>query len=197
MATQTEPTSPDVPDVEPGQAWRDWEGFPLDVAVDDKEREWRNWMGIAIGPVGLLSIMAIILSAFALAASDSGTNATAGMMAATAGGGALGNTAAPLSKPESIKLAVKADDEHGRLGPDGKWHDAFLPADFKVHAGDKVTVTVENYDGGAHSFTSPALGVSATIPAGSMSHPRRTTFTFNAPKKTGRYAWWCAMPCDP
>ena len=101
------------------------------------------------------------------------------------------------AKPEAIKLAVKADDEHGRLGPDGKWHDAFLPADFTVHAGAKVTVTVSNYDGGAHTFTSPAMHLNAVIPAGSMQHPHETTFTFTAPKQAGRYAWWCAMPCDP
>jgi plastocyanin len=77
------------------------------------------------------------------------------------------------------------------------WHDAFLPADFKVRPGAKVTVTVENYDGGAHTFTSPSLAVNATLPAGSLSHPHQTTFTFTAPKKAGRYAWWCAMPCDP
>jgi hypothetical protein len=23
------------------------------------------------------------------------------------------------------------------------------------------------------------------------------TFTFTAPKKAGRYQWWCAVPCDP
>jgi plastocyanin len=155
-------------------------------------------MKIAIGLVGLLSLTAIILSVFALAASNSGTNASAAAPATvSAGGSALGSAAAPLPAPQTIKVAVKADDEHGRLGPDGKWHDAFLPADFKVHPGAKVTVTVENYDGGAHTFTSPSLAVNATLPAGSLSHPHQTTFTFTAPKKAGRYAWWCAMPCDP
>jgi hypothetical protein len=197
MATQVEPNSSNgvVHDIPEG--WRGWTGVSPDGPEDDKERAWRDWMGIAIGLVGLLSIMAIILSVFALAASNSGTSASAGAVVASAGGGALASTAAPLAKPETINIAVKADDEHGRLGPDGKWHDAFLPADFKVHPGAKVTVTVENYDGGAHSFTSPSLGVSATIPAGSMSQPHETTFSFTAPKKAGRYAWWCAIPCDP
>jgi plastocyanin len=205
MAAQTEPTSPDVAEVGNGQAWRSWEGLPPDVppdvAVGDEEREWRNWMGIAIGLVGLLSVMAIILSAFALAASSSGNNAApttvSGTGAPGANAGALGATTAPLAKPEAIKLAVKADDEHGRLGPDGTWHDAFLPADFTVRPGAKVTVTVANYDGGAHTFTSPSLGLNGVIPAGSMQHPHETTFTFTAPKTAGRYAWWCAMPCDP
>jgi plastocyanin len=197
MATQVEPRASNEVSHEIPEGWRGWDGFPPDIVVDDKERDWRSWMAIAIGLVGLLSVMAIIMSVFALAASNSGTTAIASPLTATAGGGALGDAAAPLSRPQTIKVAVKADDEHGRLGPDGKWHDAFLPADFKVHPGAKVTVTVENHDGGAHTFTSPSLRVNAAIPAGSMSHPHQTTFTFTAPNKAGRYAWWCAIPCDP
>jgi plastocyanin len=204
MSAQTESISPDIAEAEKAQAWRTWEGLPPDVPTDvaagDDEREWRTWMAIAIGLVGVLSITAIILSAFALAASnpsEPATPAATDNAAAAVNAGALGSTTAPLAKPEAIKLAVKADDEHGRLGPDGKWHDAFLPADFTVHAGAKVTVTVTNYDGGAHTFTSPAMHLNAVIPAGSMQYPHETTFTFTAPKQAGRYAWWCAMPCDP
>jgi membrane fusion protein, multidrug efflux system len=200
MATQVEPDSPNGTEHAPEPTWREWEGIPIDAAQLAKaDRKWHDWMGIAVGLVGLLSITAVIMSAFALAASKSGSNAparsTANSSASTAG--ALGATAAPLAAPQTINVAVKADDERGRLGPDGKWHDAFLPADFKVHPGAKVTVTVANYDGGAHTFTSPSLGVNATLPAGSMKHPHQTTFTFTAPKKAGRYAWWCAIPCDP
>jgi hypothetical protein len=195
MAARTEPTSPDAPAVDDAQTWRAWEGLPPDVVVADGEREWRTWMGIAIGLVGLVSIMAIILSAFALAASSSGNNAAPTMIGGTgalaSNAGAPGSTAAPLAKPEAVRLAVKADDEHGRLGPDGKWHDAFLPADFTVHAGAKVTVTVTNYDGGAHTFTSAALHLNAVIPAGSMQHPRVTTFTFTAPKADTRGGAQC------
>lgn len=197
MATQTDPNSTDDAARVSEQAWRDWEDVGPDTAETEKDRAWRSWMTVAIGLVGLLSITAIILSVFALANSNSQTNVSAGPVTGSGVGGTLGNTAAPLPAPQTIKVAVKADDEHGRLGPDGKWHDAFLPADFKVHPGAKVTVTFENYDGGAHTFTSPSLGVNTAIPAGSMSHPHQTTFTFTAPKKAGRYAWWCAIPCDP
>jgi len=197
MATQTEPDSPHGVAHVSEPAWREWEDVPPDTAEDRRDRASRDWMKIAIGLVGVLSITAIILSAFALAASNSGTNASAAPATASAGGSALGTAAAPLPAPQTINVGVKADDEHGRLGPDGKWHDAFLPADFKVHPGAKVTVTVKNYDGGAHTFTSPSLAVNATLPAGSLSHPHQTTFTFTAPKKAGRYAWWCAIPCDP
>ena len=198
MATQTEPDSPHGVAHVSEPTWHEWEDVPPDTTDDRRDRASRDWMKIAIGLVGLLSLTAIILSVFALAASNSGTNASAAAPATeSAGGSALGSAAAPLPAPQTINVGVKADDEHGRLGPDGKWHDAFLPADFKVHPGAKVTVTVENYDGGAHTFTSPSLAVNATLPGGSLSHPHQTTFTFTAPKKAGRYAWWCAMPCDP
>jgi plastocyanin len=97
-----------------------------------------------------------------------------------------------------VKLTVKTDVEHGRRGPDGQWHDAFLPADFTVHAGATVTVTVENQDSGPHTFTSPSMNVNQIISGGgSASAPQQVTFTFTAPAKSGKYAWWCATPCDP
>lgn len=175
MADKTDPTEADGT-TEVGQA---------------KEKAWHEWMGIAVGLTGLLSVMAIILSFVALDNSNSGATAQATPVAAVA-------PAVKAAPTQSVSLSVKADDEHGRKGPDGKWHDAFLPADFSVHAGDKVTVTVTNYDGGPHSFTSPSMGVNETIPGGgSMTAPRTVTFTFTAPAKTGKYEWWCSVPCDP
>ena len=101
------------------------------------------------------------------------------------------------SGSEALILDVKSDSGHGRRGPDGNWHDAFLPADYSVKAGATVEVTVYNYDDMPHSFTSPSLGVNETIPSGSASAPSRTSFTFAAPSKTGSYRRWCALPCDP
>jgi len=167
-----------------------------EATEEEREHAWHEWMGMAVGMTGILSILAIIVSVFALASTNSGSTAAAAPIASSSA--ALNAAAAPVIQSEAIKLLVKADDEHGRRGPDGKWHDAFLPADFTVHAGDKVTVTVENYDGGPHTFTSPSMGVNAMIPGGgSLSSPRELTFTFTAPKKAGRYQWWCAVPCDP
>jgi len=94
------------------------------------------------------------------------------------------------------QLVIRSDDEHGKKGPDGKWHDAYLPANFTVLAGVPVQVTVYNYDGGAHSFTSSTLGVNKLIPAAKGNKPSITTFTFTA-KKAGKYLWWCNQPCDP
>jgi plastocyanin len=105
-------------------------------------------------------------------------------------------TAATAVRTQSVALTVKSDTEHARKGPDGKWHDAFLPAHFTVHPGAKVTVTVTNYDSSSHTFTSPALGLNRRIATGSASKPSLTTFTFIAPK-AGTYTWFCRGNCDP
>jgi hypothetical protein len=171
----------------------------VDTGETSGDRAWREWMMIGMGLTGLLSILSTIVAVVALANPGTqpaptgvGTNAT---MASSARPASTAPTA------EAVKLTIKSDDEHGKLGPDGKWHDAYLPGNFTVHAGAKVTVTVYNYDEGSHTFTSSTLGVDGLInemiPAGSERAPHKTTFTFTAPSQTGKYLWWCAMPCDP
>lgn len=154
------------------------------------DQAWREWMMVGIGWTALLAAIAVIISLVAVTSSNPHTTTVLA---------AAGST--PVGKPEAVKLVVKSDDEHGRRGSDGKWHDAFLPADFTVHAGDRVTVTVLNYDTSPHSFTSSSLGpgglINQTIAAGSANAPSTTTFTFTAPSSPGKYSWWCAMPCDP
>jgi plastocyanin len=98
---------------------------------------------------------------------------------------------------KAVTLTIKSDEEHAKMGPEGTWHDAYLPASFTVPAGATVTVTVHNYDDSQHTFTDPGLGVEQMIAAGSETEPSTTTFTFTAPQKAGRYAWHCMMPCDP
>jgi Cupredoxin-like domain len=126
-----------------------------------------------------------------LTASPVGYGTSSGMMGG--GYGMMGGGYGPAGTPESgsssrsggatphgsqaITLTVKSDSEHGKRGPDGSWHDAFLPAGFTVHAGESVTVTVYNYDDAPHSFTSQALDVNQTIPGGSTNAPSTTTFT--------------------
>lgn len=104
---------------------------------------------------------------------------------------------AATGSSESMKLVVKSDEEKGKKGSDGAWHDAFLPADFSVKAGATVTVTVYNYDDMPHTFTAPELGANVEVAAGSEDKPSKTTFTFQAPDKAGSYEWYCALPCDP
>lgn len=118
--------------------------------------------------------------------------------AGSAGSGTTNPSAGATPRgSQTVTLKVKSDSEHGKQGPDGNWHDAFLPAGFTVHPGKTITVTVYNYDDMPHSFTSPALGVDQTIPGGSASTPSKTIFTFISPSNAGSYQWWCAVPCDP
>lgn len=93
-------------------------------------------------------------------------------------------------------LIVRSDTDHAKKGPDGKWHDAFLPADFSVPRDVPVKVTVFNYDDAPHSFTAPALHLNEIIPGAKAGKPGKLTFTLKA-VKAGRYAWWCTQPCDP
>ncbi len=163
---------------------------PIDVKQDHNRLEWTM---VGTGITGLLSVLAIAFSIVALAAKTPGTGTAT---AATPSADVVSGT--PAVQPATMTIGIKADDEHGRLGPDHQWHDAFLPADFAVHPGQQVTITFVNYDGGPHSFTSPALGVNEIVPGGgSLAAPKRVTFTFTAPAKPGTYQWWCAVPCDP
>jgi plastocyanin len=179
----------------------DGEQPPVDEEVtqqqetSEKETAWRQWMMIGIGWTALLSLVAVIISIAALNSTNPRNTMVMGQQAAAV------TPAAPAGRPEAVKLVIKSDTEHGKKGPDGKWHDAFLPANFKVHAGDTVTVTVYNYDDMPHSFTSSSLSstqlINQNISEGSATAPSKTTFTFKAPSAPGRYSWWCALPCDP
>ncbi len=148
------------------------------------------------GSLGRLRWSALLglgaLAAMALALSACGGGGNSGKASASAGSGSQSSPAV-----ENVSLVVKTDEEHAKKGPEGKWHDAYLPADFSVKAGATVHVTVSNYDEAPHSFNAPDLGTNAMVAPGSASKPTKTTFTFHAPKKAGHYAWFCAMPCDP
>jgi hypothetical protein len=96
----------------------------------------------------------------------------------------------------TVTVLVKSDDEHAKKGPDGKWHDAFLPAYPRVDAGRPTRLVFVNYDGGAHSLVAPGLGLNVRIPAAHGSTPGRVAVVLRA-KKAGSYDWWCASPCDP
>ncbi|MGE5282040.1 MAG: cupredoxin domain-containing protein [Chloroflexota bacterium] len=133
----------------------------------------------------LLSMAALL--AVALKLNDNGNTQPAA---------AASGSAAP-AEAEGVKLVIKSDEEHGKKGSDGNWHDAYLPADFSIKAGATVKVTVYNYDDMPHTFTAPGLGVNATIAAGSEDKASKTTFTIDAPQEAGSYEWFCALPCDP
>ncbi len=156
-------------------------------------RKARSEIGAGVASRRWLVLLALgVLGTLAMALSACGGGGDSGKASASAGSGSQSSPAA-----ENVKLVVKTDEEHAKKGPEGTWHDAYLPADFSVKAGATVHVTVSNYDEAPHSFNAADLGANAMIAAGSKSKPSTTTFTFHAPKKAGRYAWFCAMPCDP
>ncbi|MCL6597099.1 MAG: cupredoxin domain-containing protein [Firmicutes bacterium] len=69
-----------------------------------------------------------------------------------------------------------------KLGPDGKRHDAFSPSTLTVAAGQRVVLTVYNWDNMQHSFTSASLHVNTVFaPSSKNGAPSITTITFTAP----------------
>lgn len=183
---------PTPPDEEAPSAEEESQGAAREGSAA-REKAWRERMMVGVGWTALLSVVAVIIAISALGASNPKTTIDLTQARAAV-------TTAP-AQHQAVKLIVKSGDEHGKLGPGGVWHDAFLPADFTVHPGARVTVTVLNYDNMPHSFTasslSPSTLMNQTIAAGSATAPSTTTFTFTAPSSPGKYAWWCAMPCDP
>lgn len=83
-----------------------------------------------------------------------------------------------------------------KLGPDGKLHDAFSPANFTLVQGVPAEVTIYNYDNMKHSVTSPSLGINfEAVPSKKNGTPGVATYKFT-PKKVGTYNWQCIYPCD-
>ncbi|QQE78461.1 hypothetical protein [Alicyclobacillus sp. SO9] len=84
----------------------------------------------------------------------------------------------------------------GKLGPDGKKHDAFLPANFTMQKGVPVKLTIYNYDDMKHSITSPKLNLNVQAnPSKKDGKAGVTTVTFT-PKQAGTFQWNCVDPCD-
>jgi plastocyanin len=111
---------------------------------------------------------------------------------------ALAGTAAAAraAAMPSVTILVKSDDQHAKKGPDGKWHDAFLPANPVLKAGVRTRITLVNYDGSAHSMVAPGIGLNVVVPAAKGSTPGQISFTIRI-AKPGNYDWWCTSPCDP
>jgi plastocyanin len=160
--------------------------------VTTKDRAWRDWMMVSVGLTAVLSVLGVILAVVALSSTTASTKTVIQQAAPTHA------AVTPTAPSQDVSLVVKADSEHARRGPDGQWHDAFLPADFSVKPGGTVTVTISNYDSGPHSFTAPSMNINEIIPGGGTpSNPRVVSFKFTAPSKAGKYQWFCAVPCDP
>ncbi len=83
-----------------------------------------------------------------------------------------------------------------KLAPDDQKYDAFSQPFLTVYAGQRVTITFENYDTAQHSFTVPQLGISeifkGAVRDGAVA-TKTVTLTFAHP---GTYHWKCVFPCD-
>lgn len=96
-------------------------------------------------------------------------------------------------KYADVTITVIADL---RRGSDNNTHDTFTPSNFTLYIGQTVNLTIVNYDGMPHSFTSPSLGVNFLIPGSTADGvPSVSHFQFT-PTKTGVFRYWCAVPCD-
>lgn len=86
----------------------------------------------------------------------------------------------------------------GQKAPDGLQHDTTYGASFSVEKGQRVIVTVYNWDEGPHTITAAGLKLNVKIPGAINEEkgvPSKTTFSFTA-TKVGKFRWFCALPCD-
>lgn len=76
-----------------------------------------------------------------------------GLLAAAAllAGSPRAAPAAPA--PQVITVYVFPDSMHVIQSPDGKFHDAFVPSSFVLHAGTPVRLTIVNDDDMPHTIT--------------------------------------------
>jgi Cupredoxin-like domain len=103
--------------------------------------------------------------------------AVSATVAATAALAAITGTAvaAPAAHVDRVALTIESDTQHGKKDAKGKWHDAYLPAAFSATTGDKVVVTIRNFDPAPHTFTAKKLGLNVVVKPGSAAHPSMTT----------------------
>jgi hypothetical protein len=153
----------------------------FDEAVDNKGKVVLEWLaGVGILAAVLMSTVALIQSGEhkeVLISSGNTTPATTPTSSASA------STSVPL-KPVSLMIIGAY-----KLGPDKKRHDAFTVTDFNVHAGQPLTLKIDNTDDVPHSITSPVAGVNITVQPG--VHEYKMTVN-----EKGRFQWFCVIPCD-
>ena len=92
----------------------------------------------------------------------------------------VGSTQASLWQPQTVTMTITSQGDQA------------APANFAVWPGELVVLKVRNYSHELHTFTIPALGVSALILPAKGSGPRVTTVRFTA-QKHGVVSWLCVI----
>jgi hypothetical protein len=130
------------------------------------------------------------------------TAGVAQIWSAVAGGpsGSTASAAAPIVLPagahvQQITMRIDPPPLDGVRNPLGQVVDGYVPASFTMTAGVTTEVTVYNYDTFPHTWTSAALGVNTTMPAGSPTAPSVTHFLIH-PRSAGTFFWHCETPCN-
>jgi plastocyanin len=121
-----------------------------------------------------------------------------GAAAASVAFAANAATASPAKGQTVYKTMIIVGHTLGQKGPDGLTHDTTYGANFSVDKGQRVTVTVYNYDEGPHTITAPGLKLNVKIPGAKDEEkgvPSKTIFSFTA-TKVGTFRWFCSLPCD-
>lgn len=112
-------------------------------------------------------------------------------------------SATPTGRPASerhVTLAIIPASARLAKGPDGAYHDAFIPSSIAVRVGQVIYLNIVNYSPDSHSFDVPDLRLNLDIapattdPAGSTK-PDTTTAMF-AVAQPGVYHWSCRKLCD-
>jgi hypothetical protein len=105
---------------------------------------------------------------------------------------------APPAPQTAYQTMIIVGHTLGQKGSDGLLHDTTYGANFTAKVGQKVVVTVYNYDEGPHTITAPGLKLNVVIPGATNEKqgiPSKKVFTF-VPSKKGTFRWRCALPCD-
>ena len=106
------------------------------------------------------------------------------VLAAVAATTALGLTAsapATLWRPQTVTMTITRNGDHA------------VPMNIAVWPGQPVVLEVRNYSHEFHTFTIPALSMSALIFPAKGSGPRMTTVRFMAQKQHSPVSWLCVI----
>ncbi|MDA8440787.1 MAG: cupredoxin domain-containing protein [Peptococcaceae bacterium] len=148
---------------------------------------------LVLAPVVLIALLGVTACGTSNAPAAAPAASTPAATAPAATTPATTASATQTANPVGLAMTILPG---GKLGPDGKMHDIFSPTDLTVVQGQATTVTVYNYDTGAHSFTSKDLNLNVMIPGAKKDGaPAVTTFTINA-TKAGDFHWLCTVKCD-